>query len=157
MHSSIDGHFSCSHLLATLNNAAMNIGVHISFQIFVFFRKIPRSRLLDCICCCCLVAKSYLTLCDPMFTCSPGSSVHGIFQARILGWVVMPFSRGSSHPRDRTRVSCIGGRCFTVWATWEAYSFMPGHTEVITFQKSLKPREWISSQPPLSHTVEFWL
>ena len=45
MHSSIDGHFSCSHLLATLNNAAMNIGVHICFQIFVFFRKIPRSRV----------------------------------------------------------------------------------------------------------------
>ena len=42
----------------------------------------------------------------------PGSSVHGIFQARVLEWVAISFSRGSSQPRDRTRVSCIAGRCF---------------------------------------------
>ena len=48
--------------------------------------------------------------------CSPpGSSVHGILQARILGWVVIPFSRGSSRPRDQTRVSCIARRLFTFW------------------------------------------
>ena len=50
------------------------------------------------------------TLCDPMDCSPPGSSVHGILQARILEWVVMPFSRGSSQPRDRTRVSCTAGR-----------------------------------------------
>ena len=50
--------------------------------------------------------------------CSPpGSSVHGIFQARILEWVAISFSRKSSPPRDRTWVSCIVDRCFTVWAT----------------------------------------
>ena len=43
----------------------------------------------------------------------PGSSVHGILQIRILEWVASPFSRGSSHPRDRTQVSCIAGRFFT--------------------------------------------
>ena len=48
-----------------------------------------------------------LTLCDPMDYSPPGSSVHGIFQARILEWPAMPSSRGSSLPRDRTRVSCI--------------------------------------------------
>ena len=42
---------------------------------------------------------------------------HGIFQARVLEWVAISFSRGSSWPRDRTRVSRIVGRCFTVWAT----------------------------------------
>ena len=47
----------------------------------------------------------------------PGSSVHGIFQARILEWVAISFSRGSSRPRDRTQVSYIIGRCFTIWAT----------------------------------------
>ena len=47
----------------------------------------------------------------------PGSSVHGILQARILEWVVIPFSRGSSLPRDQTSVSCITDRFFTVWAT----------------------------------------
>ena len=46
----------------------------------------------------------------------PGSSVHGIFQARVLEWVAISFFRRSSWPRDRTRVSCIVGRCFTIWA-----------------------------------------
>ena len=50
----------------------------------------------------------------------PGSSVHGIFQARVLEWVVISFSRGSSQPRDRTWVSHIAGRHFTIWATREA-------------------------------------
>ena len=49
----------------------------------------------------------------------PGSSIHGIFQARVLEWVAISLSRGSSQPRDRTRVSCIIHRqtVFTVWAT----------------------------------------
>ena len=54
--------------------------------------------------------------------CSPqGSSVHGIFQARMLEWVAIPFSRGSSWPRKRTWVSHIVARCFTLWATREAH------------------------------------
>ena len=61
---------------------------------------------------CCSVSKSCLTLCDPMDCSAPGSSVHGISQARILEQIVIPFSRGSSRPRDRTRVSCIAGRFF---------------------------------------------
>ena len=60
------------------------------------------------------------TLCNPMDYSLPGSSVHGIFQARILEWVAIPFSRGSSQSRDRTRVSCIAGRFFSIWATREA-------------------------------------
>ena len=55
----------------------------------------------------CLVAKSCPTLCNPMDYSPPGSSVHGIFQARILEWVAISFSRGSSWPRDQTCVSCI--------------------------------------------------
>ena len=50
----------------------------------------------------------------------PGSSVHGIFQARILEWVAISFSIGSSRPRDRTQVSRIAGRLFTIWATRES-------------------------------------
>ena len=62
------------------------------------------------------------TLCDPM-DCSPaGSSVHGILQARILEWVAIPFSRGSSWLRYQTLGSCIAGRFFTIWATGEALS-----------------------------------
>ena len=60
------------------------------------------------------VAQSCPTLCDPM-NCSPsGSSVHGIFQARMLEWIAISFSRGSSRPRNQTRVSRIAGRHFTV-------------------------------------------
>ena len=61
------------------------------------------------------------TLCDPIDGSLSGSSVHGILQARTLEWVAIPFSRGSSRPRDQTWVSCIVGRCFTVWATREVH------------------------------------
>ena len=56
---------------------------------------------------------------DPM-DCNPsGSSVYGILQARILEWIAISSSRWSSRPRDRTQVSHIIGRFFTIWATWE--------------------------------------
>ena len=64
---------------------------------------------------------SHVRLCDPMDCSLPGSSVHGILQARILEWVAISFSRGSSQPRDQTRISCIAGRFFTVWATRESH------------------------------------
>ena len=54
-----------------------------------------------------------LTPCDPMDCSPPGSSVHGLLQARILEWVAVPFSRGSSQPQDRTQVSCTAGEFFT--------------------------------------------
>ena len=66
------------------------------------------------------VAQWCPTFFDPMDCSSPGSSVHEILQARILEWVAIPFSRGSSRPRDWTWVSCIAGKFFTVWATREA-------------------------------------
>ena len=56
--------------------------------------------------------------CDTMDFSPPGSSVHGILQARILEWVAFCFSRGSSQPRDQTQVSHTAGGFFTVWATW---------------------------------------
>ena len=65
------------------------------------------------------VTQSCLTLCNPMDCSPPRFSIHGIFQARVLDWVAISFSRGSSWPRDRTWVSCVVSRCFTVWATRE--------------------------------------
>ena len=56
---------------------------------------------------------------DPMDCGLPGSSVHEIFQARILEWVAISSCRGSSWPRDWTRVSCIGRQILYYWATWE--------------------------------------
>ena len=69
---------------------------------------------------CVLVAQLCLTLCDPMDCSLAGSSVHGILQARILEWVVIPFSRRSSWPRDWTCISCIARTLLTLWATREA-------------------------------------
>ena len=68
---------------------------------------------LEYLCCRCLAAKSRPTLCDPMNCSLPGSSIHGILQARILECVAMLSSGGSSQPRNRTKVSCIAGRFFT--------------------------------------------
>ena len=63
--------------------------------------------------CCCLVARSHLTLCDPSDLGLPGSSVHGISQARILEEVAISFSRESSRPKNETHVSCTAAEFFT--------------------------------------------
>ena len=66
-----------------------------------------------------LFSQSYPVLCDPVDCSSPGSSVHGILQARILEWVAISFSRESSLPRDPIQISCTAGRFFAIWATRE--------------------------------------
>ena len=73
-----------------------------------------------------LVTQSCPTLCDPMDCNLPGSSVHGILQARTLEWVAIPFSRGSFQPKDWTQVSCIAGRFFTIWAREAQYEVWEG-------------------------------
>ena len=75
-------------------------------------RKVP--------CCSCSVAQSCLTLCEPVNCSPPGSSVHGISQARILEWVAISSCRGSSRPRDPTHVSCTGRWIPYHWAIREA-------------------------------------
>ena len=70
--------------------------------------------------------------------CNPrGSSIRGIFQARILEWVAISFSRGSSQPRDQTRVSLIVGRRFAFWATREVHDF-PSMTHALVTKKLKK-------------------
>ena len=69
-----------------------------------------------CVCACVLSLQSCLTLCDAMGSSPPGSSVHGILQARNLEWAAMPSARGSSRARDQTRISrssCTAGRFLT--------------------------------------------
>ena len=63
------------------------------------------------------VAQLCPTLCHPMDCNLQRSSIHGIFQAKVLEWVAISFSRGSSQPRDQTWASHIVGRCFMIWAT----------------------------------------
>ena len=69
----------------------------------------------------CLVPQLCPAFCNPRADSPPGFSVHGILQARILEWVAIPFSRGSSWPKNWSEVSCIAGRFFTIWATRETH------------------------------------
>ena len=73
------------------------------------------------ICVVCLVDQSCLILCKPMDCSPPGSSVHGILQARMLEWVAIPFSRGSSWHRGQTCVSCISRQILYHWANGKPF------------------------------------
>ena len=89
---------------------------HFPQTLLYWVRQVGQAALL------CSVAQSRPTLCDSMECSLPGSSVHGIFQARTLEWAVISYSRASSQPRDRTHISCIsciGRRILYCWATWE--------------------------------------
>ena len=93
-------------------NVWNSLDLQLNFKV-IRFRASCYLRTLLCRCvvmiwskvCQVLVTQSCLTLCDPMDYSSPGSSVHGISQARILEWVAISFSRGSSWPRDGTQSS----------------------------------------------------
>ena len=94
-----------------------------------------------------LVTQSRPTQCDPVVCGPPGSSVHGILQARILEQVAMPSSRGSSRPRDRTWVSHIAGRFFTIWTTRETYE---DEVEIVHGRQSrLERYSWPGIHPML--------
>ena len=71
---------------------------------------------------CVSVTQSCLTLCDPVSSSLPGSSVHGILQERIMEYVTILFSWWSSWPRNQIQVSCIAGTFFIIWVTQEALS-----------------------------------
>ena len=96
----------------------------------ILYRKIKQQQSQNTelykknlLCVLILLAQSCLTLCNPTDCSLPGSSIHGIFQARILEWVAVSFSMGSSQPRDWTQVSHIAGWFFTVWTTSKAPNF----------------------------------
>ena len=71
---------------------------------------------------------------DPMDYNTPGSSVHGILQARVLKWVVISYFRGSSQPRDWTHVVYTAGRFFIIWATREALKYSVHHTHCVSWE-----------------------
>ena len=80
-----------------------------------------------CVCVCVCVYTQSLSYVQLFVDYSPlGASVHGIFQARILEWVTISYSKGSSPPRDQTGVSCIGRQILHRWATWEAQGLFIG-------------------------------
>ena len=97
------------------------------------------------------VSRLCLTLCDPMDCSLPGSSVHGILQARLLEWVAIPFSRASSWPRDQIWISGIIGRFFTVWAARKAKEIYQIRSDQISrsvVSDSLQPHELQQARPP---------
>ena len=91
-----------------------------------------------------LALQPCLTLCNPVDYSRPGSSVHGVLQAKILEWVAIPFSKGSSAPKDRTQVSCMAGRFLTIWDTRE------GFLEVMTRLK----KKWFPCRPWAIRTLQ---
>ena len=93
-----------------------------------------------------LVAQLCLTLATPWTGNLPGSSVHGILQARLVDRVAISFSRGSSQPRSRTWVSCIAGRFFTDWAT---KPLLMGNLELVFLTVGLVP-DLMCTAPSLS-------
>ena len=111
IHPSIRGHLGCFHVFAIVDNAPLNIGVHISSQISVFlsFR------------CVCVSRSVVFDSLRPHALWPARFSVYGILQAGILEWIAIPFSRGTSQPRDRALVSCIVGKFFTIWATGKSF------------------------------------
>ena len=91
------------------------------------------------------VTQSCLTLWDAVACSPPGSSVHGIFWARMLDWAAISYSRGSSQPRNQTCISCIAGRLLTVWATREVLC--------LPIRQSFTPQVWLRHSAISSSTV----
>ena len=88
-----------------------------------------KNRLPDVIClalclgcdcpCCCFVAKKFLTLCKPLDSSPPDSSIHGIFQARILEWAAISFSRDLPNPRIKPVSLALAGKLFISESPWK--------------------------------------
>ena len=133
---------------------------------FLWERKISGVKFCVYLLCVCLVAQSCLTLCHPMNDSPPGSIVLGISQARILEWVDISFSRGSSRSSNWTRISCgscIGRQILYHWDTWEAQEVIQGYIYpkpkyIVIFNlrncTEIKVFLWIFL---LSHPVSKWL
>ena len=119
-------------------------------------------------CCCCLLLSSVWLFATPMDFSSPGSSAHGISQARILEWVAVSFSRGSSRPRNWTCISCIAGGFFTtvkpLWrSTREAHTNLYTCTYIhVHITKERKQSSWVTLEQFKHHwnkilfTTVFW-
>ena len=105
--------FLCSDPLCWLENKQSHVTCHFDLQMAVSCVSLIKFQGNKC-------SQLCLTLCDPVDCSPPGSPVQRIFQARILEWITISFSRGSSWTRDRTQVSHIAGRHINLCTTREA-------------------------------------
>ena len=97
-------------------------------------------------------------LCDPLNCSLPGSSLHGISQARILEWVVIPFSSGSSPSKYQTHiscVSCIGRQILYHWVIWEAHIYLCSPCESNIYRPQGIPGIW--AKIPETLKANLWL
>ena len=123
----------------------------LALQKVLILTILPKSPYLDSESISCSVVSDSLW---PRGLCSlSGSSVHRIFQARILEWVAISYSRGSAWPRDWTWVSCTAGRFFTIYLAKQTFSFSPSliHVHSKNYRASLYwlriKKFWLVSSP----------
>ena len=120
--------------LSQLNLCDFSEPVTINQNIFFFSSKTPTSYMYEC-----SVTSVMSNSLWPYGLSPPGSSVHGILQERILEWVAILFSWGSSHSRDWTWVPCIAGGLFTIWATKELHLKIQCSFHLLTLFFSFSP------------------
>ena len=116
---SLVGELPTSHGVAK-KKVCIYIYIYLQHQDNFFLTKNYMFSRLVCVCVC-LISRVSMTLCNPMDYSLPGSSVHGIFQARILEQVAISYSSGASWPRDWTWVSCVPA-LIVPCANWETMS-----------------------------------
>ena len=128
------------------NNLLYSTGNFSQYSVKSYMGKEFKKRL-----CVYAQVQLYLTPCDPMDCSPPGSSVHGILQARILEWVAMPSSTGSSRPRDQTRVSYVS---FTARQILYCWTIRANNS----LSAGIHQREECRVSPPSSPTPEgqYW-
>ena len=120
LHSFIDSHtLTWLYQEGVAKSSAISTCSHQLWQLYFLMSSIIGNYSCECLCVCSVA--SFMSLCDPIDCCWPGASVHGISQARILEWVAMPFSRGSSHLSNWTRVSCLASGFFTTELPGKSY------------------------------------
>ena len=122
-----------------------------NFETFISQTFMLCFPLLKMVCVYIFVTQSCPALWNLIDCSPPGSSDHGILQARILEWIAISFSRASSQPRDQTRVSCIAGWFFTVWAAREALNVVYLHF----LWAKIKPLMWPSFTNPKALRTHF--
>ena len=129
------------------------LSIHFLGNRCIFIFHLAQGSWSQChwLCCCYLVTKTHLTLCDPMDCNLPGSCVHGISQAKILEWVAISSSRGSFQLRHQTHTSCLSGGFWTMSHLgsqyyWHSIQFSQFSRSVVS--DSLRPHESQHARPP---------
>ena len=119
--SSPTGPLSQLYHVATLSNQPLSLeGTPLAWKTDSWGTE--EKSLCVCVCVCVCMLSCVGLFCNPMDCCPPGSSILGNIQARIMEWVAISFSRGSSQPRDQIYVLCISRQILYLWAIWEAHS-----------------------------------